>query len=602
LLKEAIGQPTKHCKIDKIVIENNTLTDPSEIASAFNNFFAGAPQKIVDSIPPCNINPESYLPNKNYPELQFLNTCQAEVVGIIRGMQSKSSTDLDGIPMKVLKMVALEIGTPLAHVFNLSLIQGYFPRAMKSGKVIPVHKAGDSQSCDNYRPIALLNTFSKILEKVVSARLVSHLEYNKIIDMNQYGFQRSRNTEQNLLQVVNFISDELNKGNFCVGVFLDLKKAFDTVSHDILLSKMHHYGIRGTPLSWFSSYLSGRSQQVEIEGNLSHPCPINISILQGSILGPILFLIQINDLPGASNLKTMLFADDTQGLKGGKNLSNLLDDVNHELRKWAVWFLANKMAVNTSKTKYIIFHSRGRIIDLNGKTLLFDNNPPNAPLNPALISPLERIHDYHPDPVSRSYKLLGILLDEHLSFNANTDLLLSKLSKASFIINRSKNFLPKSSLLTLYYSLFHSHLSYCPTIASCTSKANVERIFRAQKRVIRVITHSRMRDHTEGLFSELGILPYPKLVLQSKLHFMHSFHFSYAPPSFDNTWITNANHHPGVELRNGEDYYIPRPNLTLFTRLPLYSFPSAWNEAGPSKYHHNPILFKNLLKEELLIV
>jgi hypothetical protein len=243
-------------------------------------------------------------------------------------------------------------------------------------------------------------------------------------------------------------------------------------------------------------------------------------------LGPILFLIQINDLPGASNLKTMLFADDTQGLKGGKNLSNLLDDVNHELRKWAVLFLANKMAVNTSKTKFIIFHSRGRIIDLNGKTLLFDNNPPNTPLNPALISPLERIHDSHPDPASRSYKLLGILLDEHLSFNANTELLLSKLSKASFIISRSKNFLPKSSLLTLYYrySLFHSHLSYCPTIASCTSKANVERIFRAQKRVIRVITHSRMRDHTEGLFSELGILPYPKMVLQSKLHFMHSFH------------------------------------------------------------------------------
>jgi Reverse transcriptase (RNA-dependent DNA polymerase) len=159
----------------------------------------------------------------------------------------------------------------------------------------------------------LLNTFSKILEKVVSARLVSHLDYNRIIDVNQYGFQRFRNAEQNLLQVVNFISDVLNKGNFCVGVFLDLKKALDTVSHDILLKKMHHYGIRDTPLRWFSSYLAGRSQQVEIEGNLSHSCPINISILQGSILGPILFLIQINDLPRASNLKTMLFDDDTQG-------------------------------------------------------------------------------------------------------------------------------------------------------------------------------------------------------------------------------------------------------------------------------------------------
>jgi hypothetical protein len=249
--------------------------------------------------------------------------------------------------------------------------------------------------------------YSYILEKVVANRLVNHLDTNNIIDPNQYDFQRARSTEHNLLQVINFISNELNNGNFCVGVFLDLRKAFDTVSHDILLKKLSHYGIRGTPLRWFTSYLSNRTQQVEIEGNLYNPCPINISILQGSILGPILFLIQINDLPGVTDLKTFLFAGDTQVLKGGKNLSNLLDDVNRELKKWAVWFLANKMAVNTAKTKFILFHTRGRNLNLEGKTLFFDNNPPDTVPDPNLISPLERIHSSHPNPDSRYYKLLG---------------------------------------------------------------------------------------------------------------------------------------------------------------------------------------------------
>jgi hypothetical protein len=599
ILKEAIGQPSSKEKIEKVVVNGTTISDPKNIAESFNTFFAGVPEKIVQDIPNIPTPPESFLPNKVFHEMQFPNTSQAEIVSIIRGMKSKSSTDLEGIPMKVLKLSALEIGLPLSHICNLSLTSGTFPSAMKAGKVIPVHKSGDKHQCDNFRPIALLNTFSKILEKVVANRLVNHLDFNRIIDPNQYGFQKSRNTEHNLLQVINYISNELNNGNFCVGVFLDLRKAFDTVSHDILLKKLSHYGINGTPLRWFTSYLADRTQQVEIEGNLSNPCPINISILQGSILGPILFLIQINDLPGVTNLKTFLFADDTQGLKGGKVLSNLLDDVNRELQKWAVWFLANKMAVNTAKTKFIIFHTRGRDLNMEGKTIFFDNNPPHLPPNPALISPLERIHSNHPNPDSRSYKLLGILLDEHLSFNANTTLLLSKISKSSFILNRSKHFLPKSSLLTLYYSLIHSHLSYCPIIASCTSKANLNKIFQAQKRVIRIITHSKYNDHTDPLFSELDILPYPKMVLQAKLHFMHSYHYNYAPSSFNDTWILNAIRYPDRELRNADEYYIPRPNLTLFTKLPLHSLPSAWNDAGASKYHANVALFKSCLRAEL---
>ena len=179
-----------------------------------------------------------------------------------------------------------------------------------------------------------------------------------------------------------------------------------------------------------------------------------MSVIQGSILGPILFLVYFDDLPSSSLLETFLFADDTQGLKAGKNLPDLIDCVNSELKKWAQWFRSNKMAVNTNKTKFIIFHSKGKKVDMGNKSLVFDNNDPSQPYNPKLVSTLDRIHFNHPDPSCHSYKLLGILFDEHLSFSLDIDSLISKLSKSLFCINRVKNLVPQKTLKTLYFSLF----------------------------------------------------------------------------------------------------------------------------------------------------
>jgi hypothetical protein len=194
-----------------------------------------------------------------------------------------------------------------------------------------------------------------VLEKIISIRLVNHLEINKLIYPHQYGFQRGKSTEQNLLHVINHVGNALNDGNYCAGVFLDLKKAFDVCNHRILLSKMEKYGKVGVELAWFKSYLSGRSQVVDINGTHSTPHNIDISVIQGSILGPILFLIYINDLPNATDLATFMFGDDTATLKSMKNFNELITSVNNELKKMATWFSCNRMAVDTSKMKYIIF-------------------------------------------------------------------------------------------------------------------------------------------------------------------------------------------------------------------------------------------------------
>ena len=189
-----------------------------------------------------------------------------------------------------------KISTPLAHIFNLSLDKGIFPTNLKLSRIVPVYKSGDPKICDNYRPIALVNTLSKILEKIVSLKLTNHLQINELLYKHQYGFQRGLSTEHNLMHVVNYISQSLNNGNYCIGIFLDLKKAFDVCSHEILLKKLKKFGIDGSALDWFASYLSNRKQKVDISGNLSSESIINISVLQGTTLGPILFLCYINDI------------------------------------------------------------------------------------------------------------------------------------------------------------------------------------------------------------------------------------------------------------------------------------------------------------------
>ncbi len=160
-----------------------------------------------------------------------------------------------------MKYVNFEIREPLAHIFSLSLENGTFPNRLKNSRTVPIFKAGDATLCDNYRPISLISTFSKILKKIVAVNLTNHLQINKLLHKHQFGFQRNLSTDHNLIQVVSFIGNALNKGNYCIGIFLDLRKAFDSCSHDILLKKLEKLGIRGTVLSWFESYLKNRMQK-----------------------------------------------------------------------------------------------------------------------------------------------------------------------------------------------------------------------------------------------------------------------------------------------------------------------------------------------------
>jgi hypothetical protein len=547
------------------------------------------------------VDPLSYINLDNPPpNLEFSNIGQSQIIEIIKQFDNKTSPDLDGISVALLKKVAVQVSSPLAHIFNLSIQQGIFPNQLKVTRTVPVFKAGNPLSCDNYRPISLVKSFSKVLEKIVSINLVNHLELNKLIYRHQYGFQRGKSTEQNLLHVINNVGNALNDGMFCVGVFLDLKKAFDVCNHNILLKKMEKYGIVGTELEWFKSYLTGRSQVVDINGTHSTPRDIDISVIQGSILGPILFLIYINDLPNATNLLTFMFADDTSTLKSMTDLNELISFVNAELKKMATWFRCNKMAVNTSKTKFIIFRTRGKIINNDSVNILFNDNEPNTDDDPNLIYPLARVHDNNPDPNNRTYKLLGIYLDEYLSLNHHVSQICSKLSRALFLIKKARFILPPSAMKTLYTALFHSHLLYCTNIVSITSQTNINKILTVQKKAIRVITNSPYNAHTNPLFQQLRILPFPSLIKFRKLQFMHAVYNNYCNESFAGIWIKNEHRRIEHNLRNANDFLLPQLRIELFRKFPIYSFAYVWNSLGDLKLQPNPITFRISLEEEIL--
>ena len=209
-------------------------------------------------------------------------------------MDSKASVDASGVNMKMLKFIKYQIALPLSHLFTLSVTTGVFPAKLKTSKTIPIFKAGDCLSCDNYRPISLLSTISKILEKIVANSLVNHLELNNLLFENQFGFLRNRSTIHNVTKLTNRISRDINEKKFVIGIFLDLKKAFDCVSHDILLAKLQKMGINDLALDWFTDYLSNRYQYTDIGGFKSTEKIIDISVLQGSILGPILFILMLH--------------------------------------------------------------------------------------------------------------------------------------------------------------------------------------------------------------------------------------------------------------------------------------------------------------------
>ena len=353
---------------------------------------------------------------------------EKEIIDIVHDCKNKTSTDYNEIDMIIVKRVIHGISKPLMHIFNLSLQTRQFPNNMKIAKVVLLYKTGDKHQFTNYRPVSLLPQFSKILEKVFNNRLDNFIEKHSLINDNQYGFRNNRSTSQALIELIEEITNSIDSKRYAVGVFIDLKKAFDTINHEILFSKLEQYGIRGLALEWVRSYLKNRRQFVKMGEYQSRCLDIVCGVPQGSVLGPRLFIIYINDICNISKiLKFILFADDTNIIGSGENLQQLLDIITSEFIKIKNWFDNNKLSLNLSKTKLMIFGNR-KI-----------NHQAQVQIEGVDI---ERVHEI---------KFLGVIINDKICWKSHIKYISTKISRSISVMAKAlfrQQITPHSVLFT----------------------------------------------------------------------------------------------------------------------------------------------------------
>ena len=558
-INKVIGkQRNKNDSPIQINDEGITITDLQNVAESFNQYYVNVGPNLAKSINSSNSNFTS--PSiRSYQSFYLYPTENEEISKIIKLLKPKTSSGHDEITPKLLKQIYSGLISPLVHIINQSLSTGVVPDELKKAKVIPIFKnSGSDMVMKNYRPVSLLPVFSKILERIVYNRLFNYLVKHSILHPSQYGFQINLSTELAILEVQDRILNILDSGDCCVGIFMDLSKAFDTLDHDILLSKLRNYGVRGVALDWFRNYLSNRTQYVSINGTDSGLLPIECGVPQGSILGPLLFLVYINDLPNACNATTILFADDTNAIYVGKSYTQLINLINSDLLNISNWFKRNKMALNESKTKFIIFHKK-------------HNKPPdNFPITLNGVN-LERVH---------TTKFLGVLINENLDWSAHANHVCNKISRSTAILAKLKHYLPKYVLLTIYTSLCISHISYALTVWGGSPKNVMNRLRVLQKKGIRHVCNAKYNSHTEPLFRRCKVLNIDdlyklscvKLMYKKNKGIIHNYHASKLSTNFETFNTTTRQTHDIVISKH------PRRHTRLYKMNSLnYKIGIPWN-------------------------
>ena len=558
ILRNLMGSNVnKDRNISQIKHEGKIITDKPSIVNKLNSHFTSIGVKLSEKIPPSMSTPLHYL-DGNYVNSFYLSpVLPNDVSNCILHLKINSSPGHDRINPSVVKDNCVYIVQPLTHVINLSLSQGYVPQEWKVAHVTPVFKTGERDNMSNYRPISVLPVFSKILERIVYNKLFKYLNDHNILSKHQFGFRSGHSTEMPLTIALDRITKALDQRQHAISVFLDLQKAFDVVNHSFLLKKLEFYGVRGVSLEWFRSYLYDRSQIVKLDNSLSDRLPIQCGVPQGSILGPLLFLLFINDLCNLPlSMYPLLFADDTTLLCSSSNVNNLIDTVNHDLDVLSKWFSTNKLLLNVKKTQFMLFSLNNAVLNRNVH-IAIDN------------CAINRV---------TSTKFLGVIIDCKLTWSEHITHVSKKVSKSIGIINKIKNIVDDFTLRQLYNSLIYPYFMYCHVVWGNCNKTNLSRLILLQKKIIRIITNSTYLAHTDPLFTNLRIIKIQNLYTYVCSIIIYKLIRGIFPLSFASTIDLRLVHHNVNTRSNRSKYYVPFCRTSLRQRSLSYSLPKLTNE------------------------
>ena len=571
MINTLLNKNKRKITIPKLVNEGKDITSPTEIANTFNNYFCNIASKLkVNHIPgPDNPSPSptqfaKYLHNPSPNSIYLLDTEGSEVETVINNFKNKSTADTNITALKAANAVP-RFQEVLADLINISFKEGVFPKQLKLAKVVPIHKSGKRTDVSNYRPISLLSTFSKIYEKIMHKRVDSFLTKYNILQDNQYGFRKGHSCEHALISAQNKILESLDKKQITLLLLIDFSKAFDMVDHNILLYKLKHYGIRGVALKWFESYLKNRKQYTHINNINSETQKLTYGVPQGSILGPLLFIIYINDLPNIhKSSQFVLYADDANIFITGKTMWEIETKFN-ELSKILIdWVNVNGLSLNIKKTKYMIF-ANINVADFVAKIA-------NIPIERTTV-----------------VRFLGVLVDNNLTWKQHILALQVKMTRNAGILMKMKGILPINVLKTLYHCFVQSHLNHCPLIWGLGNKSTLTPLFTAQKRAIRTLipgfaNYYYNKDtgehphHTKSVFAQNNIPTIHNLILQRLLVFMHKIVNTLSPMpvincfSIENDPISINIHKPKLPA-----FKIPEARLKPHKNSVLVKGPTLYN-------------------------
>lgn len=536
-VNEICGKTQTETKITQInTDEGNLITNKQAIANEFNRFYSTLGQKLANKI----VTPTEYHDSTTRVEqsMFLFHTTPSEIVQVIGTLKTKKAPGRDGIRAETLKEVADLISIPLARMINRCFDYGYFPKSFKIGLLKPLYKSGNELDPSNYRPITLISTLCKILEKTIKIRMLKFLNKHNIISERQFGFKEGKSTEDAICSLTTLIYDAIDKKIPALSIFVDLSKAFDTVCHSILLEKLEKYGLRGQIHDLLKSYLSGRQQQVSINETFSDLRVVTYGVPQGTVLGPLLFSIYVNSLLNLKLKGTVIsFADDTAIFYKSDSWGSLKEMAESDFRVINEWFKYNRLTLNTQKTNYLLFTSYSSGLHELGNLIIDEKTE---------------------IPEAEKVKYLGIIIDRHLRWELQANNIIKKLRGLIGRFRFLSDFLDISHLKIIYYSLVQSQLSYGIMGWGGVYDCYLKKIEVVQKWILRIMYRKNITYPSNDLYRLSGVLDVRQLFCQKI--FIHIYK--------NNEILERINH--SYFTRNRENAQIPKREKTIGQRCYTY--------------------------------